>query len=69
MLGYLTRNPARVYGFIVAVLALVTVYVPDFPVSPVLGLAAAGLALFGGEAVQRTEDAKTEAALWADPLD
>jgi len=27
------------------------------------------LALFGGEVVQRKENAKTEAALWTDPLE
>lgn len=66
MLAYLRQNPARVYGFAVAALALVSVYF-TVPTEPILGLVAAALALFGGEAVQKAENSKTEAALWTLP--
>ena len=47
--------------------AAVLVRHPD--VLLLVGLVAAVLALFGGEVVQRSSDAKVEAALWTDPLE
>lgn len=56
---YLRNNAVRVYGFLVALVALIVHYVPNLPSDLVLGLVAAVLALFGGEAVQRVENRKT----------
>lgn len=58
---YLKKNPARVYALVVAVLALVGVWVA-LPVPEILALVAALLALAGGEAVQRVENRKTNDA-------
>lgn len=69
MLAFLKANPARVFAVAVAITALLTAYKIDLPSDAWLGLVAAVLALFGGEVVQRKEDAKTEAALWTDPLE
>lgn len=65
--NFLRQHPARVYALVVAVLGLVGVFVAGLPVSPILAVVAAVLALFGGEAVQRTENAKTDEAAKAEP--
>ena len=69
MLAFLKQNPARVFALAVALVTLLAAYGIDLPQEAWLGVVAAALALFGGEVVQRKENAKTEAALWADPLE
>lgn len=61
---YMRRNAARVYGLLVAAVALVLHYVPSLPGDLILGLIAAGLALFGGEVVQRVERRKVSESYW-----
>ncbi|MER5638415.1 hypothetical protein ABT095_15820 [Kitasatospora sp. NPDC002227] len=61
---FVYTHPARIYAVVVAALALVAHYVPSLPSALVLALVAAVLGT--GEAVQRTENAKTAQAL-ADP--
>jgi len=60
MTQFIKTHPARIYAVLVAGLALVVHYAPDLPSALILGLAAAVLGT--GEAVQRTEDAKTTTA-------
>ena len=50
----LREHATRFYAVVVAVLALVTHYVPDLPDALILGVVAAGLGL--GESVQRVEN-------------
>ena len=69
MLAFLKQNPARVFALAVALVTLLAAYGIDLPQEAWLGLVVAVLALFGGEVVQRKENAKTEAALWTDPLE
>lgn len=69
MIDFLKQNPARVFAAVTALLVLLAAYGIDLPQEAWLGLVAAVLALFGGEVVQRKENAKTEAALWTDPLE
>lgn len=69
MLAFLKQNPARVFALAVALVTLLVAYGIDLPQEAWLGVVAAVLALFGGEVVQRKENAKTEAALWTDPLE
>jgi len=69
MIDFLKQNPARVFALAVAIVTLLVAYGIDLPQEAWLGLVAAVLALFGGEVVQRKENAKTEAALWTDPLE
>lgn len=69
MLDFLKANPARVFAAVTALFVLLAAYGVALPQEAWLGLVAAVLALFGGEVVQRKEDAKTEAALWTDPLE
>lgn len=57
---FITTHPARLYAIVAALVALVAHYVPNLPVVLVLGLAAALLGT--GEAVQRTENRKTDNA-------
>ncbi len=57
---FIKAHPARIYAVAVAALALVAHYVPSLPSALVLGLVAAVLGT--GEAVQRTENAKTAGA-------
>ncbi|OKI71411.1 hypothetical protein AMK15_01930 [Streptomyces sp. MJM1172] len=59
-MNFVKANPARVYAVAVAAIALVAYFVPALPTELVLGLVAAVLGL--GEAVQRTENAKTAKA-------
>ncbi|QPB09782.1 holin class III [Streptomyces phage Shady] len=65
-MNFVKTNPARVYAVVVSALALVAFYVPTLPVELLLGVVAATLGL--GEAVQRTENAKTATAFAALPL-
>jgi xanthosine utilization system XapX-like protein len=65
---FVRRNPARVYGVTVAVLALVAFFLPATPVALILGVVGAVLGIGGAEAVQRTENRKTNEAFAADPL-
>ena len=69
MLGFIQRQPARVFAVVVAVLTLLAAYNIDLPQEAWLGVVGAVLALVAGEGVQRVEDGKTEAALWTDPLE
>jgi 4-hydroxybenzoate polyprenyltransferase len=65
MLDFIRRNPARVYAVVLAIVVLLSAYGIDLPRDAWLGLVAALLALAGGEAVQRVEDRKTQAAAGA----
>lgn len=65
MTNFIRKNPARIYAVAVAAIPLLLLLVPSLPVASVLSLVAAALALFGGEAVQRTEDSKTVTAYLA----
>ena len=60
------KSPAAWAGIIQAAVTLAAVYVKDLPVEAVLGLIAAATGLSFG--AQRVENAKTEVALWSDPL-
>ncbi|MET9602575.1 MULTISPECIES: hypothetical protein [Streptomyces] len=57
---FVKTHATRLYAVLVAVLALVAHYVPALPTVLILGVAAAVLGT--GEAVQRIEDGKTDAA-------
>ncbi|GLW03700.1 hypothetical protein [Streptomyces lavendulae] len=57
---FVKTHATRLYALLVAVLALVAHYVPALPTVLILGVAAAVLGT--GEAVQRIEDGKTDAA-------
>ncbi|WP_411144979.1 hypothetical protein [Streptomyces sp. x-80] len=57
---FVKSHAARLYTVAVAVLALVTHFVPSLPSALILGVVAAVLGT--GEAVQRLEDRKTLAA-------
>ena len=57
---FVQTHPARIYAVAVAALALVAHYFPELPSALILALGAAVLGT--GEAVQRTEDAKTAVA-------
>lgn len=67
MLSFLKTQPARVFGVVVAIITLLSAYGVDLPSEAWQGVVIAILALFGGEVVQRTESAKTEAALYTYP--
>lgn len=67
MLSFLKTQPARVFGVVVAIITLLAAYGIDVPSEAWQGVVVAVLALFGGEVVQRTESAKTEAALYTYP--
>ncbi|MEU3713608.1 hypothetical protein [Streptomyces catenulae] len=57
---FVQKHAARIYTVAVAVLALVAHFVPSLPSALILGVVAAVLGT--GEAVQRLEDRKTQAA-------
>ncbi|MFF3086361.1 hypothetical protein ACFVRB_15125 [Streptomyces nojiriensis] len=63
---FVKTHATRFYAVLVAVLALVAHYVPALPTVLILGVAAAVLGT--GEAVQRIEDGKTDAARLAAEL-
>lgn len=65
--SFVQRNPVRVAAWVSATVAIVVTAVnPEMPVEPVVTFVLATLGL--GEYAQRTENAKTEAALWTDPV-
>lgn len=57
MLKFIVTHPARLYAVLTALLALFAHYFPGLPGALILAVVAASLG--AGEAVQRTEDAKT----------
>jgi hypothetical protein len=64
---FVERNPARVAALVSSIVALVvTVVLPELPVDEAVVFVLAALGL--GEYAQRVENAKTEAALWTDPV-
>lgn len=64
---FVERNPVRVAAWVSSTVAIVlAVVAPDVPVEPVTIFVLSSLGL--GEYAQRVENAKTEAALWSDPL-
>lgn len=64
---FLHRNPARVAAFVTATVTLVVAFVfPHMDPAPFVLIITTMLGL--GEYAQRTENKKTEAALWTDPL-
>ncbi|MEE1835767.1 hypothetical protein [Streptomyces sp. SP17KL33] len=66
MLKLIKAHPARIYALVVALLPLVAHFLPNVPTEAVLGAVVAVLGL--GEAVQRTENTKTDDAYWTDPF-
>lgn len=66
MIGLFAKAPAAWAGLIQAAVALIVAYVPDFPAGLVLGLVALATGL--SFKAQKVENAKTEAALWTDPI-
>jgi hypothetical protein len=62
VIEYVRANSVRVYATVVAVLALVSHYVPNLPGDLILGIVAALVALAVGEKVQRVENRKTDEA-------
>lgn len=62
VVDFIRRQPARIYGLVLAVFLLLTAYGVEFPQEAWLGVVAALLALAGGEAVQRVENRKTDNA-------
>ncbi len=60
LLEFTKRHPARVYGVITALVALLAHFLPTLPVALVLGVFAA--ILLGGESVQRVENVKSDDA-------
>jgi hypothetical protein len=61
------RNPARLAAWVSSTVAIVlAVVMPDMPVEAVTTFVLTSFGL--GEYAQRVENAKTDAALWTDPL-
>ncbi|MFE7113952.1 hypothetical protein ACFU99_00785 [Streptomyces sp. NPDC057654] len=60
LITFVRRHPARVYGVVTSLLALIATYVPHIPQDAILALV--GAILWGGGAVQRCEDDKTRKA-------
>lgn len=60
LIAFTRQHPARVYSVAASALALIAVYVPGLPSDSILALVAA--LLWGGSAVQRCENRKTQEA-------
>lgn len=66
--AFLHRNPARVAAFVSSAVAIIVSFLfPDMPTEASVAFVLSALGL--GEYAQRTENTKTEAALWTDPAD
>lgn len=66
--SFIERNPVRIAAFVSSTVALVCSFLfPDIPTEAAIAFVLSSLGL--GEYAQRTENKKTEAALWTIPND